>query len=96
MRHVTAANLALILVPVGWALAGYGMLSTLGDPSTSVSRAQLEAMRHLSISLLLASVLILAGVLWLSGYAYRVAKVRAGAAAASVIIPLIAVIANLF
>ena len=95
MKQTSAANLALLLVVVGWSLAYYGVMSQLGDPSPSVPHAQIEATRHLSIVVLCIGVVSVLAALWLSGYSFSAAKVRACACAVLVFLPSVAVVLGL-
>ncbi|WP_139350331.1 hypothetical protein [Rhodanobacter sp. C03] len=92
MKKTSAANLALILVVAGWLLACYGVMSQLGDPSPSVPHAQIEAARHQSLAVLFIGVASILTALWLSGYSFSTAKVRASACAALVFLPSVAVV----
>jgi hypothetical protein len=95
MKQTSAANLALLLVAAGWSLAYYGVMSQLGDPSPSVSHLQLEASRHLSLVVLCIGVVCVLASLWLAGYSFSAAKVRASVCAALIIFPSVAVILSL-
>jgi hypothetical protein len=94
------ANVALVLVAIGWVIASYGVLSMLGDPSPTVPRAQIEAQmtaaRHVSVALLLIGVLGLAMSSWLAGFSFSVARIRTSCTLAAFIIPATVIIANLF
>ena len=90
MKPSNAANVSLILVCVGWFLATYGALSSLGDPAPSVPQAVLEHQRMISIAGLLAGVLCLLSSLWFSGYAFAGARWRAILTVALVVIPAVA------
>jgi hypothetical protein len=90
VKSSAAANLALMLVCVGWLLAAYGALSSLGDPDPHTPRSVLEHERLVSIACLLTGVLSLLGSVWLSGYAFAGAKWRAILAAALVVVPAVA------
>jgi hypothetical protein len=96
VKQTTAANMAIVLVAVAWPLAIYGALSQLGDPSPSVPRPQIEAARHLSLVILLTGMLCLIGSLWLSGYAFSAARMRAVVAVAAVIIALTVFVGKMF
>ncbi|HWG89056.1 MAG TPA: hypothetical protein VN679_14830 [Candidatus Acidoferrales bacterium] len=91
MKQTSAANLALLLVVVGWALAYYGVMSQLGDPSPSVPHAQIEATRHVSLVVLCIGVVSILAALWLSGYSFSAAKVRASACVALILLPSVVV-----
>ncbi|MDR0780655.1 MAG: hypothetical protein LBF16_08170 [Pseudomonadales bacterium] len=52
MKQSSAANLALLLLIVGWFLAFYGLVSQMGDPAPSVSREQIQAAYRLSHAVL--------------------------------------------
>jgi len=95
MKQTFAANLALLLVIIGWSLAYYGVMSQFGDPSPSVSHAQIEATRHVSLVVLCVGVVCVLAALWLSGYSLSAAKVRAGTCAALVFFPSLAVVLSL-
>jgi divalent metal cation (Fe/Co/Zn/Cd) transporter len=95
MKQTSAANVALFLVFAGWLLAYYGVMSQLGDPSPSVPRTQIEAERHFSLVVLCIGVVCVLAALWLSGYSFSAAKVRASACAALVSLPSVTVIASL-
>ena len=90
MKPSSASNLALILVCVGWLLAAYGVLSSLGDPDLRTPHAVLEHERMISVACLLTGVLSLASSLWVSGYAFAGAKWRSISAAALVVVPAVA------
>jgi hypothetical protein len=94
------ANVALVLVAIGWVLASYGVLSMLGDPSPTVPRAQIKAhmaaARHISVALLLIGVQSLAMSLWLAGCSFSAARIRSSCTLAAFIIPATVIIANLF
>lgn len=90
MKSSSAGNLALILVSVGWLLAAYGALSSLGDPDPRIPHTVIEHARTISVACLLTGVLCLLGSLWVSGYAFAGAKWRAIGATALVIGPTVA------
>ncbi|GAA0248759.1 hypothetical protein [Rhodanobacter caeni] len=92
MKQTAAANLALLLVLAGWLLAYYGVMSQLGDPSPSVPHAQIEAARRQSLAVLFIGVASLLTALWLSGYSFSGAKVRAITCVALVLLPSVAVV----
>lgn len=89
MKPSRAGNLALILVCVGWLLAAYGALSSLGDPDPRIPHTVIEHARMISVACLLTGVLCLLGSLWVSGYAFARAKWRAMLAAALVVVPAV-------
>ena len=95
MDRTRAANLALLLVVVGWLLAFCGVTLQLGDPGPTISHAQIEANRLRSFAVLLVSIVCLLSSLWLSGYGFLVARVRSIVAAAAVVLSLIAVVFGL-
>jgi len=95
MKQTSAANLALLFVIAGWSLAFYGVMSQLGDPSPSIPQFQIEATRHLSLVVLCIGVVCVLAALWLSGYSFSAAKVRASVCAALIILPSAAVILSL-
>ena len=95
MKKTSAANLAFLFVVAGWSLAFYGVMSQLGDPSPSVAQVQIEAARHLSLVVLCIGVVCVLAALWLSGYSFSAAKVRACICAALVILPSVAAIWSL-
>ncbi|WP_426663397.1 hypothetical protein [Rhodanobacter aciditrophus] len=80
MKPATAANLALVLVVIGGVLGSYGALSQLGDPAPWVTAAQLDAMRRRSLLFMLVGMLAPLCSLWLAGYSFHAARIRALAA----------------
>jgi hypothetical protein len=95
MKQTSAANLAFLLVAVGWLLAFYGVMSQLGDPSPSVPREQIEAARHISLVVLCVGVVCALAALWLSGYSFSAAKIRASICAALIVFPSVGIILSL-
>jgi hypothetical protein len=95
MKQTSAANLAFLLVATGWVLAFYGVMSQLGDPSPSVPREQIEAARHLSLVILCVGVMCVLAALWLTGYSFSGARIRASICAALIVLPSVAVILSL-
>jgi ABC-type Fe3+-siderophore transport system permease subunit len=87
MKQSSAANLALLLAIVGWLLAFYGVASQLGDPAPWVSREQMQAHHRLSHTILSFGVLGVLSALWLSGYSFSTAKIRAGICLALIFLP---------
>jgi hypothetical protein len=96
MKPSHIANVSLGLVLFGWALCIFGALSQLGDPSPIVPRSQIEAQRHISIALLGLGIAALLSAIWLSGYIFKVAKVRAFLALAFCIVPFFVIYAITF
>jgi Na+/melibiose symporter-like transporter len=90
MKQTTAANTSLILVVLGWSLTYYGFISNAaeGDFSPRVSHAEIEAAQHQAAAMLLIGLVCLVATLWLSGYAFTSAKVRASLAVAAFALPL--------
>jgi hypothetical protein len=84
-----AANIAIALVLVGWGFATFAVLSSLGDPAPWVPKSQLNAVHLRAMLAALLGTLCLVSAVWLSGYSASLAKVRASAALAGVVIPLI-------
>ncbi|WP_139350896.1 hypothetical protein [Rhodanobacter sp. C01] len=95
MERTKAANLALLLVALGWLLAFYGVMSQVGDPGPTISPAQIDANRLRSFAILLVGIVCLLSSLWLSGYSFMVAKVRSIVSAAAVVLPSIGVVLSL-
>jgi hypothetical protein len=91
MKQTTAVNLALFLVVVGWLMAYYGVMSQLGDPSPTAVHAHIEAARKLSRSVLFIGLVSILAALWLSGYGFTAAKVRASICSALIVLPSVAV-----
>jgi hypothetical protein len=89
MKRTSTANIALALVVAGWVLAYYGAMSQLGDPAPTISIAQIETSRHISIAILLLGITSILASLWLSGYSYPAAKARASICIALVLPPTI-------
>lgn len=92
MKQTTAANLGLVLAIAGWALAFYGAMSQLGDPSPSIAPARIEAGRYVSKTIMFIGVTAILSALWLSGYGFSLAKVRASLCTALVVLPSIAIV----
>jgi hypothetical protein len=88
------ANLALVLVVIGWLLAFYGAMSQLGDPAPNVPRSVIDGHRHMSMTILLTGVTCIISSLWLSGRAFMEARKRSLATAALVVIPIVAIVAG--
>ncbi|MBB6247366.1 hypothetical protein [Rhodanobacter sp. A1T4] len=95
MERTKAANLALLLIAIGWLLAFIGVMSQLGDPGPTVTHAQIEANRLRSFAALVIGVACLLSSLWLSGYCFAVARVRSIASAAAVMLPSMAIILSM-
>jgi hypothetical protein len=72
----SAANLSLILF-AGWLLAAFGVLSQLGDPFPDIPAAVIENHRRFSVAMLGTGILLLLVSVWLSGYSFAHAKLRA-------------------
>jgi hypothetical protein len=89
MKPSHAANLALLLVVVGWLLSVYGGLSQLGDPAPWVPRAEIEAHRRTSVAILFGGIFALLSALWLSGYSFSLARWRASLALLACVVPFI-------
>jgi hypothetical protein len=94
MRTNHFANLALILVPIGWLLAYYGVMSQLGDPHPDLPRADVETMRDRSQMVLAFGVTCLLASLWLAGTAFTFARIRSLVAASLVLIPFVVLCAG--
>jgi hypothetical protein len=92
MKQSSAANLALLLVVVGWFLVFYGVASQLGDPAPWVTHEQMQAHHRLSHTILSFGVLGVLSALWLSGYSFSVAKIRASICLALVFLPSVTVL----
>ena len=84
-----AANISIALVLVGWGLVVIAVLSSLGDPAPWVSKSQLNTIHYRAMLTVLLGTLCLVSAVWLSGYSASLAKVRASAALAGVVIPLV-------
>jgi hypothetical protein len=95
MSQSRAANSSLLLVIVGWLVSSYGVLSQLGDPAPSVTKAAYLAHRELSFAIFIVGMLCLLGALWLSGYCYPAAKVRSLLTVVGVVVPAIAAVLSL-
>lgn len=96
MKSSQAANVALILVAFGWLLSAYGVLSQMGDPAPWTSPAEIDAHRRVSLAFLFGGILALFSVLWLSGYAFSLARKRATLALLVCVIPFIVIFAFSF
>lgn len=95
MRSITA-NVALVLVPLGWLLAVYGTLSVMGDYHPDTAREVIIANQNRSYAALSVGIICLAVALWLSGYSFRQARKRALLVGAAVAVPLLTVLLGLF
>jgi hypothetical protein len=96
MSITKLANLALALVPLGWLLALYGVMSQLGDPASTAPRFAIESHRHVSNTALLVGVTCLIASLWLSGRSFAVARKRSLLATALIAIPTVIIIADFY
>jgi hypothetical protein len=96
MSITKLANLALALVPIGWLLALYGVMSQLGDPASTAARYAIESQRHVSNTILLVGVMCLIASLWLSGSTFAAARKRSLLATASIAIPTVLIIADFY
>jgi hypothetical protein len=96
MKPSHAANLSLALVILGWLLSTYGSLSQLGDPAPWVPRSEIEAHRHVSNVILVAGIISLLSAIWLSGYAFTVARWRSSLSLLACIIPFVVIYAYTF
>ena len=96
MKSSKAANVALVLVAIGWLLSAYGALSQMGDPAPWISPADIDAQRHVSLGFLFGGILALFGALWLSGYAFSLACKRATFALLACVILCIVILAFSF
>jgi hypothetical protein len=89
VKLVQAPNVAIGLLVVGWLSGTYGVLSQLGDPAPWVSRADLEAHRHISVSFMFLGLAALLASVWLSGYSFATAPKRATLAFLGCAIPTV-------
>ena len=96
MKASTAVNLALALVPLGWALAVWGTLSQIGDYASNISPDQIRADHNYSMLALCSGILCLVTASWLSGYSFCSARLRSSLVAASVLIPLLIILPGMF
>ena len=96
MSASRSANLALVLVVLGWLLAYYGVMSQFGDPAPSVARSVIESQRHVSLAVWLLGLMCLVGSLWLSGRSFAAARRRSLLALASVVVPIVFLLAQLY
>jgi hypothetical protein len=85
------ANAALILAPLGWLLASYGVLSQMGDPAPGVTREALQELHRTSTTAWAIGVAAIATALWLSGHVYATARRRSILAALLVVVPAVVV-----
>lgn len=90
-----AANLALFLVVLGWFFACYGALSQLGDPAPSVTQAELKTMHMQSMAMVFVGIFCLLGSLWLSGYLFQRARIRASLVAVAIAVPAAVLLYNM-
>jgi hypothetical protein len=86
MKPSIAANLSLLLAVVAWPLVVYGFATMMGD-RFDVPVEVIRAQMRISAAVLYTGIFSLAGSLWLSGYAFPVAKHRAVLAASGCVLP---------
>lgn len=94
MKSSHTANIAIALLAIGWLIGAYGVLSQLGDPAPWVLRADLEAHRRVSLSLMFVGLLALLASVWLSGYSFVSAPRRATLAILGSVVPVILLFAS--
>jgi hypothetical protein len=86
MKSSIAANLSLLLAVVAWPLVAYGFASMMGD-RFDVPAEVIRAQMRISSTVAYTGFFSLAASLWLSGYAFPVAKRRAVLAASGCVLP---------
>jgi hypothetical protein len=86
-----AANIAIGLMVLGWLASFWGLFSQLGDPDPRVPRAVIEAENRTYFTLFLGGVASIVVAMWLAGFGYSEAKVRALIVAAFTVIPIVAI-----
>ena len=84
-----APNVALGLAVVGWLMIVWGGLSQLGDPSPTTPQRQLEAARDVSLSFMVAGVIVLIASAWLSGRSFQTARIRSSLTMGVIIVPFL-------
>lgn len=89
MRKATAANTAIGLVVLGWLASLWGLFSQLGDPDPRVPRAVIEAENRMFFAIFLGGVTLIVAAMWLAGFGYSEAKIRALTVAAFTVIPIV-------
>lgn len=89
MKLSLAANLALVLVFVGWLLSAYGVLSQMGDPSPDLPRAVITAHKRTSMIFLFTGIFCLLSSIWLSGFTFLYSKWHASVALLACVLPLV-------
>jgi hypothetical protein len=90
MKRTTAANFALGLAVIGWAMSWLGLFAHLGDPNPKVPHEVIEAENHFYWAVFFAGTILVVGATWLAGFGYSEAKIRSLVTAAMTIVPLIA------
>jgi hypothetical protein len=96
MRQSTASNLAIVLAALAWPLAFYGAMSQLGDYAPSTPREIIETNQHRSTSILAVGLLCWVGSIWLSGYSFTAAKIRAVIASVACLVLLVVAIVGMW
>jgi len=89
MKKVTAANIAIGLMVLGWLASFWGLFSQFGDPDPRVPRAVIEAENRAYFTLFLAGVASIVVSMWLAGFGYSEAKIRALTVAGFTVIPIV-------
>jgi len=89
MKVLGSANAAIALAVLGWLLVAWGFMSNFGDPPPSMSRADLELARRISITFMFAGGFALLASLWISGHCFSQARKRALTSAALCVIPML-------
>src|SRR5271169_6883108 len=89
LKKTVAANLALILVVVGWLLVTFTVLWNLGDPNPQTPHDEILRQQHLFAALMWIAIIFLLSSQVLAGYAIREAKRRAVLAFVVFALPLL-------
>jgi hypothetical protein len=74
----------------------YGFMSQLGEPARNTTQAQINSMHNFSVVVLATGCISLFFSLWLSGYSFSDAKLRASLALAGCVLPIIIVAVRIF
>ena len=89
MKKSLGANLALVLITLGWGMCFFGLASQLGDPNPHVPRAVIEAQQRTLWAVFFVGACFAFVSIWLAGYAYTGAKVRSITALSLGVVPLL-------
>lgn len=88
MKKTTAANLALGMAALGWAMCYLGLFAHLGDPNPAIPRETIEAEDRFYWMIFFAGAMLAVGAMWFAGFGYAEARIRSIIAASLLLLPL--------